>query len=111
MAAQAEPGHEARDVPARAVALWLALGAVVVVGSVVWILLAVAPPGDTVVTPPDRPTLQVSPRADLAELQARVHQRLTSYGWVDREQGLIHIPIERAMALRLERQTRGGESP
>jgi len=25
------------------------------------------------------------------------HQRLDSFGWVDREKGIVHIPIDRAM--------------
>ncbi len=28
---------------------------------------------------------------------------LTSYGWLDKGNGVVHIPIERAMALTLER--------
>lgn len=28
--------------------------------------------------------------------------RLESYGWVDRERGVIHVPVERAMELILE---------
>jgi hypothetical protein len=28
---------------------------------------------------------------------------LDSYGWVDRERGLVRLPIERAMELTLER--------
>ena len=33
-------------------------------------------------------------------------QRLGSYGWVDRDKGVIHIPIERAMELEAEEGTR-----
>lgn len=29
-------------------------------------------------------------------------KHLESYGWVDRERGIVHIPIERAMAIELE---------
>jgi len=31
-------------------------------------------------------------------------ERLSSWGWVDRRQGLIHIPIDRAMELVVEQQ-------
>jgi len=31
--------------------------------------------------------------------RAQAEQRLRSIGWVDREKGLVHIPIERAMDL------------
>ena len=45
------------------------------------------------------PRLQADPEADLAELQRRQGERLAAYGWVDRDTGLVQIPIERAMAL------------
>jgi hypothetical protein len=31
--------------------------------------------------------------------RARRRERLESYGWVDREKGIVHLPIERAMEL------------
>ncbi|HRX85573.1 MAG TPA: hypothetical protein P5572_11195 [Phycisphaerae bacterium] len=43
------------------------------------------------------------PWTDLAELHARERERLTSYGWADRAAGAVHIPIERAKKLVLER--------
>jgi len=39
-------------------------------------------------------------------LRERQEQRLHSYGWVDKEKGTVHIPIERAVDLTL-----GGERP
>lgn len=33
-------------------------------------------------------------------------QRLGSYGWVDRDKGVIHVPIERAMDLEAEEGAR-----
>ena len=36
---------------------------------------------------------------DLGELQKRDALRLNSYGWVDKENGVVHIPIDRAMEL------------
>jgi hypothetical protein len=49
------------------------------------------------------PHLQISPRLDLAGLSARENAELHSYGWVNRDAGVVHIPIERAMELLLER--------
>lgn len=49
------------------------------------------------------PKLQVSPSEDLARLRAGEEWRLQGYGWVDRSQGIVHIPIERAMDLIVER--------
>ena len=38
-------------------------------------------------------------------MQLKAEQRavLTSYGWLDKANGVVHIPIDRAMALTLER--------
>lgn len=55
-----------------------------------------------VVTPPrpyPEPRLQADPTADLRRFEAGQRARLTDYAWVDRTQGLVRIPIERAMAL------------
>jgi len=49
------------------------------------------------------PRLQEHPREDLAALRDREDEALRSYGWVDRNAGVVRIPIERAMALTLER--------
>jgi hypothetical protein len=46
---------------------------------------------------PPAPRLQVDPRSDLQEFRADEEARLTSYGWVDRGKGIVHIPIARAM--------------
>jgi hypothetical protein len=51
--------------------------------------------------PPD-PRLQPNPRAHLQALRAYEKQRLESYGWVDKNAGVVHIPIERAMDILAE---------
>ena len=43
------------------------------------------------------PHLQGNPAADLARLKTQSLDRLNTYGWVNREAGIAHIPIERAM--------------
>jgi hypothetical protein len=55
---------------------------------------------------PPGPRLQVDPKADIAKLRESEQQVLDGYGWVDRAQGTVRIPIDRAMALLAER--RGG---
>jgi hypothetical protein len=55
----------------------------------------------------DRKVLQV-PYAGVAEGKAAQRERLEGYGWVDREAGKVHIPIERAMGL-LSKELRGGQ--
>jgi len=49
------------------------------------------------------PQLQTAPALDLAKLRAREDAILGSYGWVDRQNGVIRIPIEEAMRLTAER--------
>jgi hypothetical protein len=52
---------------------------------------------------PPLPRLQVDPVEDLYQVRAQQRGALDSYGWVDRSQGIVHIPIARAMELILER--------
>lgn len=53
--------------------------------------------------PGDRPVLQQAPQTDLAEWRQQQSVRLNTTGWVDREAGIVHIPIDRAMDLLVER--------
>jgi hypothetical protein len=52
---------------------------------------------------PPEPRLQTNPREDLADLRKAEDQVLESYGWVDKDAGVVRIPIEEAMRLTLER--------
>lgn len=49
----------------------------------------------TIVPPP--PRQQVAPAVNLTLYLAEQKHRLGAYYWVDREHGLVHIPIEEAM--------------
>jgi len=49
------------------------------------------------------------PITDIAARTAREDSVLASYGWVDPEKGIVHIPIEKAMEL-VVRETRTGTS-
>ena len=53
---------------------------------------------------PPEPLLQVSPTDDWTEMLKREQEILNSYRWVDRSKGIVHIPIERAMELMVERK-------
>ena len=53
--------------------------------------------------PTPGPLLQVNPAADLERLHESETQILNSYGWVDRQRGIVRIPIDEAMKLALER--------
>lgn len=51
---------------------------------------------------PAWPRLQASPIQDLQTLRQTEAALLDSYGWIDREAGIVRIPIERAMELLVE---------
>jgi hypothetical protein len=46
---------------------------------------------------PPGPMLQTDPAADLRAFNAEEQARLNSYGWIDRDKGIVHIPIREAM--------------
>jgi hypothetical protein len=46
---------------------------------------------------PPEPRLQTNPGEDLKALKREEDRRLESYGWIDRERQVLHIPIERAL--------------
>ena len=52
---------------------------------------------------PPEPRLQTDPRQDLADLRAKEDELLRTYGWVDRNAGVVRIPIDTAMKLTLQR--------
>jgi hypothetical protein len=52
---------------------------------------------------PPEPKLQVNPREDLEELRRQEDQILNSAGWVDKNAGIVRIPIEEAMKLVVQR--------
>ena len=51
---------------------------------------------------PPEPRLQTNPREDLRSLRDAEDAILGSYGWVDKNAGVVRIPIERAMQLTVE---------
>lgn len=53
--------------------------------------------------PPPEPRLQVTPQTDFQQLRAAEDTVLNSYGWVNREAGIVRIPIDRAIELLAER--------
>ena len=111
-----EHKHETSDVRIRPVALFVGglFVAVVVVLVVMGGLFRYfathqpkpeIPPSPLVTTPqtPPEPRLQASPYQDVRELRAQDNQVLASYGWVDRQAGVVRIPIERAIEVLAQR--------
>lgn len=108
--------HEERDVQIRPIVTF-AVG-LIILASVVMVLMGwlfgyfaarqakldvpMSPLAVTHGEPPE-PRLEVAPDQVLQELRAEEHTMLHSYGWVDREAGVVRIPIERAMTLLTER--------
>ena len=45
------------------------------------------------------PQLQAAPPVDLVKFKAAELDRLNGYGWVDRNAGIAHIPIDRAIEI------------
>jgi hypothetical protein len=95
-------------------ALWLVISAVIVqvgLAGMYWLLIRESSErADTRRYPlavngrlPAEPRLQQFPRNELYEFRMKEEAELHSYGWVDKNAGIVHIPIEDAMRLMLQR--------
>lgn len=51
---------------------------------------------------PPEPRLQARPHADLKDFCADQENQIDSYAWVDKQAGIVRIPVERAMELVLQ---------
>lgn len=114
------PEHSAPPLPPEqsdvGIALPVAIGLIVLVflaigmGTSAWLLVdrpasTQAPPSPLAFLddPTPAPHLQYDPPIDLARLREKEQTLLHNYGWVDRQQNVVRIPIERAMQLVAER--------
>ena len=52
---------------------------------------------------PPLPRLQIYPIADLKNFLAREDSELNTYGWINRTAGIVHVPIDRAVEIVLQR--------
>ena len=52
-----------------------------------------------------------APNPKIDELHAHEQQVLTSYGWVDQQKGIVHIPIDQAMELMVRERGAGLPQP
>jgi hypothetical protein len=63
---------------------------------------------------PPAPHLQNQPFKDIYMLRQGEAEKLTSYGWVDKDGGIARLPIDRAMEVMLEKgfpsRTEGGNA-
>ena len=73
------------------------------------------PPSEQVIQRFPEPRLQPNPPADLNKFRAQEEEILNSYGWVDQQAGVAHIPVERAMDIIAARglpvRASGSETP
>jgi hypothetical protein len=61
---------------------------------------------------PPLPHLEVKPGISSKELRQEKESLLHSYGWINKEKGIVHIPIEHAMKLLIVRKALGySENP
>jgi hypothetical protein len=58
-------------------------------------------PGEIMKFP--QPRLEQNERVEINDFRLTEEQTLNSYGWVDEKNGVVHIPIERAMQLVAQR--------
>jgi hypothetical protein len=109
--------HEETDVNVRAI-LGFGLGLLavaVVIHVLVWMLFAYfssrvadrtrqypLAAGQATRLPP-QPRLQANPRGELRDLRMAEDELLTRYSWIDRDAGIIRIPIDVAMRLTVQR--------
>jgi len=112
---QPKHSHETRDASIRNLLIFAAgLSLLVIAGLVVsrWVfrffvgrqgLGPPASPFENVRTLPPEPRLQVTAPTDLKHYKAAQDGALKSYGWVDRQAGVVRIPVERAMDILVQR--------
>jgi hypothetical protein len=106
------PGHELRDLNPKYIALFGAgLAAIIIaVLTAAYALFHYYYAGESRARPRPsplsyneepvpEPRLEVNPGAELKTMKAEEDETLNSYGWIDRDQGIVRIPIDRAIAI------------
>lgn len=107
------PGYETRDASTAGLlkfALTLAVVIVIVLFGMRWIFWHFAKvqtlgptmtPFENARTIPPVPRLQVAPQKEIHDYWESQQAILNSYGWVDRQNGVVRIPVDRAMRILL----------
>lgn len=110
-------GHETKDASILGVVLTgvgLAIGGAIALAIVYGIFqflstqqVTTAPPNPMAETSvqqfPPAPRVEEHPAVEIQELHAREDSLLSTYGWTDKEAGVVRIPIDRAIDLELQR--------
>jgi hypothetical protein len=116
ISATTDRGDEHSDVPIWPLVMFLAglaVSLILVSGVVAWLFFVFERRADELdpkplplaeqAPPTPGPLLQISPRQDVELLREREQQALSGVGWIDRERGVVRIPIDRAVALTADR--------
>src|ERR1051325_1528701 len=105
-----EARHELSDLSPKHIALF-GIGLAVTVAAALWVGAALfqhysgiqierEPPPTPVASsrePPPGPRLLANPSQDLQTMRAGEEFILKNYGWIDRQKGIVRIPIDRAI--------------
>lgn len=107
--------YEALTVNVRSLMWWM-IGLIIVIAVAIGVAAAMAGllseqngilkpplPAFDVRSIPSEPPVDADLQEELRELRASQRSRLNSYGWIDRDRGIVHIPIEEATQLLLQR--------
>src|SRR6266481_7960700 len=123
-----ETGHEVSDLSPKNIAIF-GVSLVVMILIVLWVCYELfqhystvsmkteVPPSPLSYTrePTPEPHLLVVPGQELKAMRAAEDSSLHSYAWVDREKGIVRIPIQRAIDILaqrgLSRQPQSNEKP
>ena len=74
--------------------IFLVIGAFVLIGA---FPRAVSDVSRALTVEPPHPRLQTDASEDLEKFLVDEDKRLNTYYWIDKEKGIVHIPIQRAM--------------
>lgn len=106
--ASEEAGHEVEDASAKAIAIFavalftIILGTMLVLGTMYKFLYhedQAIPAPEAQTSFKHAPQAKTSIDEDWVDIDAQARQHLEGYGWTDRKQGLVKLPVERAMEL------------
>jgi hypothetical protein len=121
----ANSGYETTDVNPRTLLAWVALLAGVIVLSVVAALVffdvfaeqaarrdpKISPLAPAESQTPPEPRLIVKEHEDLVVVRKEEEELLDTYGWIDKDRGIVRVPVARAMELVAKEGLQSRPSP